>query len=113
MPQVDVEAASKVTERLRQELIDFLSKNAEECARIAVNSDDPHVPVIGCVQMTMADAMVRYLIICGFKPEEALAVTVDMTQRAMQIWMSKFMKPVPQKKKSKLVVPKNEIIKPV
>lgn len=92
MPAVDREKAAEFLGGLKKDVRGLIEGNSNEATRLSVNSEDPHIPIIGCMQMALASAAFEYLITCGVKPEEALAKTVDMTGGAMEIWLGKFLK---------------------
>jgi len=91
MTQLDQEKAKEMMVRMKMDVRAILEKYAAEAAAISVNSDDPHSPVIGCVQMALANSAAEYMSFCGATPLEGFNVTVNVTGQAMQHWVNAVM----------------------
>lgn len=78
----------KLSNTIKSEIRDILDKHATEASQLAVKSDDPHVPVIGWLQMALVNAATEYLITCGCQPIEAVQLTVDVTGKSMNAWIN-------------------------
>jgi hypothetical protein len=91
MAKLDREKAKDLMARMKVDVRAILEKYAAEAADLSVNSDDPHSPVIGCVQMALANAAAQYMSFCGATPLEGFNVTVNITGQAMKHWVNAVM----------------------
>ena len=73
---------------MKTALRDILDKNAVHFSK----DDEPHTPIIGVTQISLAQASVEYLITCGAKPADAINATCEMTMRGMQRWIAAYTK---------------------
>ena len=89
--------AIEITKEIKTVMRTILDKYASEVSAINQNNDDPHSPIIGCLQMTMAQASTEYMITCGATPNEAVQATVNNMNLAMQHWVASILRPVPKK----------------
>lgn len=87
MPKVDKDKVKLVMKEIKNEVRAILNKHAADCSAIAVNSQDPHSPVIACVQMALVEAAMDYLRLCGVKPEFSLSAIVDLNGKVMMKWV--------------------------
>lgn len=92
MAKVDAEKAVDLMKRMKLDVRNILTKYSVEAAELAVNSADPHSPVIGCAQMALANASSDYMVFCGANPLESFNITVNITGQAMQQWVDAVMK---------------------
>lgn len=76
-----------LSKTIKQEIRTIIDKHADEASQLAVKSDDPHVPIVGWMQMALANAATEYLITCGCQPIEAVQLMVDTTGKSMNGWM--------------------------
>lgn len=93
MQKIDKDRALLLMTAMREDMQAVLNKHAASAAEVAVNSVDPHSPVIACAQMALADASMRYLQLCGVRPQPALEAIVDLTNTSMQKWVRAVVKP--------------------
>jgi hypothetical protein len=87
MPQVDKEKVKEFLNVLKIDMRAMIEKHANEAAALSVNSTDPHLPIIACVQMALATAGLQYLLTCGVEPSEGLSGIIDSCNKAMQAWL--------------------------
>lgn len=92
MAQVDAEKAKAMMIRMKADIRALLEKYASEASAISVNSDDPHTPVLGCLQMALANASADYLAFCGVLPNECFNLVVNVTGQGMQQWINAVLK---------------------
>ena len=78
--------------RVKADVREVINKYATESSQLSVNSADPHSPVIGIVQMALANAAADYMNLCGATPLECFEVTVNISGQAMQQWINAVMK---------------------
>ena len=97
MATVDVELATEILKEIRQEVLTLMNNYSSKCSAVAVNSQDPHTPVIACVQMALLDASMSYLRVCGAIPETALRAIVEVNNQVMQKWVNALVKAPTQK----------------
>lgn len=90
--EVDKDRATNLLTKLKSDIRELLNKYASEASAVAVNSTDPHTPIIGCVQMALANASVDYLLLCGATPSESYRLTVISSGNAMEYWAKAIMK---------------------
>jgi len=84
--------AIEVTRKIKNDMRELINKYSTECSEIAVNSPDPHLPVIAACQMAFVEAATAYMILCGAKPEDALQGVINVTGIAMENWINAIIK---------------------
>lgn len=87
MPQVDKDEAAAFLKEVKKDVRDLIEKHNNRACELAINSTDPHTPVIGCLQMALAAASLEYLMACGVRPQDSFQQTVDMTAKSMGAWL--------------------------
>ena len=92
MAKVDAAKAVELMKKMKADVRGILNTYATEASQLAVNSDDPHSPVIGCAQMALANAAADYLALCGCTGPECFTITVNISGRAMEQWIKAVMK---------------------
>ena len=92
MAKVDTEKAIELMKKMKADMRSLLNTYATEASQLAVNSGDPHSPVIGCAQMALANASADYLALCGCTGPECFTITVNISGQAMQQWINAVMK---------------------
>src|ERR1700687_1476143 len=92
MAKVDQEKAIELMKKMKADMRSLLNTYATEASQLAVNSGDPHSPVIGCAQMALANASADYLALCGCTGAECFTITVNTAGQAMQTWIGAVMK---------------------
>ena len=115
--QVDQESAVKLMNDLKAEMRASLEKYSTTASAIAVNSTDPHSPIIGCVQMALIQASVEYMLTNGAPLQESVNITIAIMQKSFQSWIDSLIKQgarigkaekpskLAKPKKSKLILP--------
>ena len=93
MQVVDKEKAKIFTNTLKRNLRKLIERHASEAKALSVNSDDPHTPILACIQMVFAQASAEYLLKAGATLPEAIDMTVTVTAKAMQSWLESLKKP--------------------
>ena len=88
--------AIEITKEIKADLRTTIEKYASEVSGINQANDDPHTPIIGCMQMAFAQAATEYMITSGAKPNEAVMLTVNTIGTCMQQWCNSILKPVPK-----------------
>lgn len=92
MAKIDGEKAIDLMKRMKADVREVINKYATESSNLSVNSTDPHSPVLGFMQMALANAGADYMNLCGATPIECFQVTVDITGQAMQQWVNAVLK---------------------
>ena len=92
MTQIDQAKALDLMKRMKDDVRETINKYATESSELSVNSTDPHSPILGFMQMALANAGADYMNLCGATPIECLQVTVDITGQAMQQWVNAVLK---------------------
>lgn len=92
MKKIDKDHAIDLLKRVKGDIRAILDKYAVEAAKLSINSADPHSPVIGIVQMALANAAVDYMCHCGAVPMEGFEAAVSATGNAMEQWVNAVMK---------------------
>ena len=89
--KVDQAKAKDMMTRMKGSIRSVLNDYATEASNLALNSDDPHSPVIACAQMALANAAADYLALCGATGPECFQITVNVTGQAMEKWVGAVM----------------------
>ena len=92
MAQIDREKATKFLDSLKAEVRKTINDHANEASELSLNSADPHLPIVACVQMALASAAFEYLKTCGVPPQEAFQKTLDASVQAVQAWVNALIK---------------------
>ena len=88
MASVDTAAVKAMMARMKIDLRKVIEAYATEASELSVNSPDPHTPIIGCMQMALANAASEYLISsCGTTPIEGFQLVVNTSGQAMRKWV--------------------------
>jgi hypothetical protein len=87
MAEVNKDEAAELLALMRQDIKKLLSKHAKRASKLAVNSYDPHTPVIGCMQMALAVGAFEYLVKLGMPASAALQTSLETTGNAMREWI--------------------------
>jgi hypothetical protein len=91
MNQVDRVKVKDIVIPMKDAIRKVIDEYAIKAAQLSLDSTDPHAPVLGFVQMALANAAVDYMVDCGSLPLEAFEVTLVTTGGAMEAWTSKVM----------------------
>lgn len=94
MNKTEKDKAIKITEELKKGVRKLIDRHATGIGMLNVATDDPHVAIVGCVQIALATASTEYLIKCGCSPDEAVQRMANTTQEAMGRWLTSVMQPV-------------------
>lgn len=95
MNEQEKNKAIEVTGDMKRDILHLISKHAKVCSKLAVN-DDPHTPVIACVQMALLSASSEFLMSVGCQAPEAVQLTLQTVNAAGQRWTAHLtMKPQP------------------
>ena len=92
MTQIDQAKALDLMKRMKDDVRETINKYASESSELSVNSTDPHSPILGFMQMALANAGADYMALCGATPLEAFQVTINITGQAMQQWINAVVK---------------------
>ena len=92
MAKVDAAKAVELMKKMKADVRALLNTYATEASQLAVNSEDPHSPVIGCAQMALANAAADYLALCGCTGPECFTITVNISGQAMEQWIKAVIK---------------------
>lgn len=92
MASIDKDKAYNLMLRMKIDMLELLNKYSTEASLLAVNSTDPHSPIIAFAQMALANGSADYMKLCGATPQECFQITVNITGTAMQQWIDSVIK---------------------
>jgi len=78
--------AIAISKDMRADLRHLLEKHSLPISLLSANDDDPHTPVISCVQLALAQVSLEYLITSGCTPQEATSCSWQAMTAALQQW---------------------------
>ena len=113
--QVDQQKAIELMNNLRKEIKKVILDNATAASTVAINSTDPHIPIVGCVQMAFIQSSVEYMVLNGATVQDAIPLVLNAVQNSIQAWLNKCVTPVPTqplKKAKRIISPKQKLIIP-
>lgn len=110
MPAVDALAAAEFMKKLKPLVRQLIEDNAQEATEVAVNSPNPHGPIIGCMQLALAQAATEYLLTTGIPINAAAQATCELINSAMMAWVNSMRPkgatpPAPKPIKSRIILP--------
>lgn len=92
MTAVNKEGVIEQLKGCKDDLRIIVEKYATQTSLLAVNSSDPHLPVVSLMQMALAQACVEYLITSGMDVTTAVNATIQATGKSMEAWVSQIAK---------------------
>ena len=104
--QVDQSKTVELMGNLRKEIRKVIDDNATAAAQVAVNSTDPHLPIVTCLQMAFLQSASEYMIVNGATMQEAIPAVINAMQNSIHAWMSKCVTIQPLKKPKRIMTPK-------
>ena len=85
--------AINITMKIKKDLRKLINVHGAKVNALSPGSD-PHTPIIGCLQMALAQAATEYLMQQGCSTPEAIHAMTNATSAAMTRWLASLMKPV-------------------
>ena len=73
---------------LKDDLRLIINNNATKASELAVNSTDPHTPVVQAMQIALINAAVDYMVLCGATPQDAVNDVIASLDVAVHTWIN-------------------------
>ena len=77
----------EISKEIKQAIRNTIDKYATEISIINTTNNDPHTPIIGVVQMALAQAATEYMVTNGASAVEAVDAACQTMNNSMQQWV--------------------------
>lgn len=82
----DHDKAKKMMHRMRQDMTRLIKKYHAEATELSTNHQDPHTPVLGCLQIAICNAAAKYLMENGVDGATAFHTILNTLNDGQHHW---------------------------